>query len=157
VADEQTQNTWVAVYPPYELGKPHDGKPLALFADADEAQRYRRTRFGVDSGLVATVDYEPEANQEAVKLMRSLLPTPTPMSDPSEVLRNQLRSEEMARREREQIMEEVKQELDQQEGQLRGERLKAQEERAEANRVAAGESQVPHAQRTETPSRARSS
>jgi hypothetical protein len=156
VADEQTQNTWVAVYPPYELGKPHDGKPLALFADADEAQRYRRARFGVDSGLVAAVDYEPQANQEAVKLMRSLLPTPTPMSDPSEVLRNQLRAEESARRERERILDEVKQELDRDDSRMRGERREAQEERAEANR-AAGESQVPHAQRTETPSRARSS
>lgn len=135
------------------FGPEGDDEPEAIFADADAAQRYRRTTYG-DRGLVAPVEVTPKAGRDvrdAVEAMRAptvpAIAAPDPDAEEKGRIRVQLELEER----RERLTKEVKAEM------AEDERAAAKDtrpaERVEADAAKAREAQA-EAQRESDEARA---
>jgi hypothetical protein len=92
--------------------------PVALFGDADEAQRWRRANYGDDAHVVpleATVsETSIAAARDAVAAMTPSTPAAelVPAPDPDAELRGRIRAEEVQRRREDEIRAQVVAELD---------------------------------------------
>lgn len=96
-----------------------DGEPIAVFTDGDAAQAWRKSRPDGEQMMVAETD-SVERHADVADHFRALRdteqPAPAFTDDPAAVqedmLRNQIRAEEVDRRKREQLRAEVNEELD---------------------------------------------
>jgi hypothetical protein len=99
-----------------------DGEPVAVFTDGDAAQTWRKARPDGEQMMVTEtdgLDRHADIADHFEALRASEQPAPAFTADPAEVqeemLRNQIRAEELDRRKREQLRAEVNEELDAQE------------------------------------------